>query len=151
MTSDVNVECLDSSPIPACRDGRRHQRYTQEFRELAVSLQAQSGLDAAAFCRREGILPKTFYRWRQGMTGDASTMVLAPVTVRQDRARDATATLSRLSGTPPAPGTGSPSHPKASSPVALELHLKNGRSLQARLPADVRCLLAMFRALEALP
>ncbi len=56
MTSEANIK----RSLP--------QRYDAQFRQLALTLQRESGLDAAAFCRREGINPKTFYRWRKDLT-----------------------------------------------------------------------------------
>ncbi len=48
MTSDANIK--------RCRP----QHYDPQFRQLALTLRRESGLDAAAFCRREGINPKAF-------------------------------------------------------------------------------------------
>ena len=59
MTSEANIK--RSWP----------QRCDAQFRQLALTLQREGGLDAAAFCRREGTNPKTFYRWRKiGPSGD---------------------------------------------------------------------------------
>ncbi len=59
MTSEANIK--RSWP----------QHYDAQFRQLALTLQRESGLDAVAFCRREGINPKTSYRRRNiGPGGD---------------------------------------------------------------------------------
>ena len=90
------------------------QRYDAQFRELALALQRESGLDTAAFCRREGINPKTFYRWRRDVAPRAA-VVLAPAA---------------LSGRGAVDG----SHDAAGHQLELELHLKNGRRIQGRMP-----------------
>lgn len=71
-----------------------------EFWQLAVALQAASGQSMSEFCRREGLIAKTFYKWKQhlscrdtdaassaaanrrGAAGGGSTFV--PVRVRPD-------------------------------------------------------------------
>ena len=99
------------------------QRYDAQFRELALALQRESGLDTAAFCRREGINPKTFYRWRRDVTPRAA-VVLAPVALRDD-----------VPATLPSRGTVGGPHDAAGHQMELELHLKNGRRIQARVAA----------------
>jgi len=114
------------------------QRYDAQFRELALTLQRESGLDAAAFCRREGINPKTFYRWRRDLTPRAA-VVLAPVALRDD-----------FPAALPGRGTADGPHDAAGHQVELELELKNGRRVQARIPAALQPLRCVLDALEAL-
>ena len=117
MTSESNVS---RNPV---------RWYSREFRALSVARQVESGWNAAAFCRQEGISSKTFYRWRRLARSDSrSGLVLAPVTVRPD----------------------APVRDAASHQVELELHLKNGRCVQARVPAASLPLRCVLEALEGL-
>ena len=63
-------------------DARRNSSsgyYTQEFRALSLARHEESGLNAAAFCRQEGIISKTFSRWRkQARCQSSPGLVLAP-------------------------------------------------------------------------
>ena len=104
--------------------------YSREFRALSVARQVENGWNAAAFCRQEGISSKTFYRWRRLARSDSrSGLVLAPVTVRPD----------------------APVRDAASHQVELELHLKNGRCVRARVAPRTDLLAATLGAMEALP
>jgi hypothetical protein len=98
------------------------QHYDAQFRELALTMRCQSLLGAAVFCQREGINPKTFYRWRRHLTPRAA-VVLVPVARRDDVA-------AALSGRGAVDG----SHDAAGHQLELELHLKNGRRIQGRMP-----------------
>ena len=96
-------------------DARRNSSsgyYTREFRALSLARHEESGLNAAAFCRQEGINSRTFSRWRKQTRCQSSPgLVLAPVGVLQD-----------------VPGSDTVSHV-----VELELHLKNGRCVVSAL------------------
>lgn len=113
-------------------DGRRNRSgwYTDEFRALSLARHSQSGLSAEVFCRQEGINSKTFSRWRRQMRcQDGSGLVLAPVAVQQDvPVRDADSHV-----------------------VELEIQLKNGRCVRARVAARTDLLAATLGAVEALP
>ena len=114
-------------------DARRNSSsgyYTREFRALSLARHEESGLNAAAFCRQEGIISKTFSRWRkQARCQSSPGLVLAPVGVLQD-----------------VPGSDTVSHV-----VELELHLKNGRCVRARVAPRTDLLAATLGAMEALP
>lgn len=103
--------------------------YTREYRALSLARYVESGLSAEVFCRQEGINSKTFSRWRrQSRCSSDSGLVLTPVTVLQDV----------------------PVSDTASHMVELELHLKNGRCVQARVPAAPLPLRCVLEALEGL-
>ena len=65
------------------------QNHGREFWVLALELQRESGLTPAAFCRREGISNKAFWRWKRKLSqsrqpADAPVAFL-PVTVTDGR------------------------------------------------------------------
>ena len=104
--------------------------YTREYRALSLARYVESGLSAEVFCRQEGINSKTFSRWRrQSRCSSDSGLVLTPVTVLQDV----------------------PVSDTASHMVELELQLKNGRCVRARVAARTDLLAATLGAMEALP
>ncbi len=113
-------------------DGRRNSSgwYTHEFRTLSLARHEASGLSAEVFCQQEGINSKTFSRWRrQARCSSGPGLVLAPVTVLQDV----------------------PVSNADSRMVELEIQLKNGRCVRARVAARTDLLAATLGAMEELP
>ena len=146
--------------------GSRH--HGREFWALALELQRESGLTPAAFCRREGISDKAFWRWKRKLSqfnqvADAPVAFL-PVTVTDGRpVRSSQAAITGESGRDlPAEAKGGSrasrlTDSQAASPVTalsaqieLHIHLANGRCVQAHVPAGSQELRSVLAAVEAL-
>ena len=146
--------------------GSRH--HGREFWILALELQRESGLTPAAFCRREGISDKAFWRWKRKLSQSRqpadAPVVFVPVAVTDGRPVHCSqpTTANELGRDLPADGSiGSGAsrfadHPIA-SPIAtssarveLHIHLANGRCVYAHVPAEAHGLRSVLAAVEGL-
>ena len=146
--------------------GSRH--HGREFWILALELQRESGLTPAAFCRREGISDKAFWRWKRKLSQSRqpanAPVAFLPVTVTDGRpvhssqaaatgksGRDLPTGASVSSGAFPlaAPHAASPAT-ALSTQIELHIHLANGRCVQAHVPAGSQELRSVLAAVEAL-
>jgi transposase-like protein len=59
-------------PAPPSVSSRTRRRFDEAFRRLSVETWQASALGAADFCRREGLNPKSFARWRSQILGDTT-------------------------------------------------------------------------------
>ena len=57
---------------------KRIYRSRAEWMAL-IEQQNQSGLSAAAFCRQQGVLAKSFYRWRHQLQDDTGSAFIRAV------------------------------------------------------------------------
>ena len=146
----MSMECVGQSA-----PGSRH--HGREFWILALELQRESGLTPAAFCRREGISDKAFWRWKRKLSqprqpADAPVAFL-PVTVTGGLPAPGW----RPTGASVSSGASPFADTQAASPVAalstqieLHIHLANGRCVQANVPAEAQGLQLVLAAVEAL-
>ena len=146
--------------------GSRH--HGREFWILALELQRESGLTPAAFCRREGISDKAFWRWKRKLSQSTQVadapVVFVPVAVTDGRpVHSSQAAVTGRSGEdlPTCAGVSSDASPltdsQAASPVTalsaqieLHIHLANGRCVHAHVPAEAHGLQSVLAAVEAL-
>ncbi len=146
--------------------GSRH--HGREFWILALELQRESGLTPAAFCRREGISDKAFWRWKRKLSQSTQVadapVVFVPVAVTDGRpVRSSPPVGSGKSGRdlPARASVGSRAaplaDPQATSPltalaaqIELHIHLANGRCVHAHVPAGSQELRSVLAAVEAL-
>ena len=135
------------------------RREGREFWALALELQRESGLTMAAFCRREGLSDKAFWRWKHKLSlhleRTAAPAVFVPVSVTDSTAEDFLPPGRRS-----LPGGGDRRgvarrgawQSTGDSPAMVELyvHLANGRCVQARVPTAPLSLRCVLEALEGL-
>lgn len=135
------------------------RREGREFWALALELQRESGLTMAAFCRREGLSDKAFWRWKHKLSlhleRTAAPAVFVPVSVTGSTAERSS--RPRPQSLPGGGGRYDVPRPSASdstghSPAVVELYvdLANGRCVQARVPAAPLPLRCVLEALEGL-
>lgn len=58
------------APRSESRPRRPHRRRTQAERRQVLADQAASGLDQQSYCRRHGIAPSSFCRWKRELDGE---------------------------------------------------------------------------------
>jgi transposase-like protein len=123
--------------------GRLHRRGIESWRKI-IDAQRSSGLAVAAYCRKQGINPCSFYYWRRRLS---STLRFDSTELAEVRPEGRSPTRSEAAATA---GFVELRNPVCAVDEGIEIDLAGGRRLRVRRGYDRDLLIEVIRVLEGI-